>query len=265
MKINSENVQELSRKNKIYNTLGKFLGGCAVIVGVSSICLLAIDDYTTLGLYLFGGSGCVYLLCLIIVNITAKRMERLLIFQFEEFDFIPEYIFLVDSLNDTKFYINYTTKNFTYSKHSEVGEIYSFDDLLDFYETKNSEMRDGKDYCVQLSLNVNLKNHLDSFSLDFIKNPIAKSSNAYMRILKDKDAVYNALKQIQSSDKKTADVSNEISSINDNEIDALKKQVEKEQLKATLNSIKEKKCKYCGLNNYGDVKNCRGCGASLDN
>ena len=52
---------------------------------------------------------------------------------------------------------------------------------------------------------------------------------------------------------------------NDNEIDALKKQVEKEQLKATLNSIKEKKCKYCGLNNYGDVKNCRGCGASLDN
>ena len=265
MKINSENVQELSRKNSKQNKLGVTLGSFGVIFTFGALIAALIDEFTTFLVCCLGIGLLMIIIGIILAEVTTRRKEKLINFKFKEYDFIPENTYVVDSLNDTKFYINYTTKNFTYSKHSEVGEIYSFDDLLDFYETKNSEMRDGKDYCIQLSLNVNLKNHLDSFSLDFIKNPIAKSSNAYMRILKDKDAVYNALKQIQSSDKKTADVSNEISNINDNEIDALKKQVEKEQLKATLNSIKEKKCKYCGLNNYGDVKNCRGCGASLDN
>lgn len=265
MKINSENVQELSRKNSKQNKLGETLCGVGGVIAVISFIAALIDEFTTFLVCFLSIGILLIIIGITILIITQNRKDKLIAFKFKELNFTPENTYVVDSLSDTKFYINYTTKNFTYSKHSEVGEIYSFDDLLDFYETKNSEMRDGRDYCVQLSLNVNLKNHLDSFSLDFIKNPIAKSSNAYMRILKDKDAVYNALKQIQSSDKKTADVSNEISSINDNEIDALKKQVEKEQLKATLNSIKEKKCKYCGLNNYGDVKNCRGCGASLDN
>ena len=75
MKINSENVQELSRKNSKQNKLGVMLGGGGVIFTIISLVAALIEDFSIYWSCCLCFGLLMMIIGIILAEVTTRRKE----------------------------------------------------------------------------------------------------------------------------------------------------------------------------------------------